>query len=327
MKRKKIKSARPAPRQASERRQWPLSQLGEFGLIDEIKKELPKNSTAPLGIGDDAAIVRLGAGKDTLFTTDMLIEDRHFKRPDASPYEIGWKALAVNISDIAAMGGWPTHAVVSLALPRDLTLGFVQEMYRGMRAVAKQFGVQIVGGDTNQGQKLVVSVALLGQVRRGHAALRSGAKPGDVIFVTDFLGASYASKKHLTFTPRVKEARYLLEQFKVHAMMDLSDGLASDIHRLTAASGVGALIAYEAVPVAFTASVEAALTEGEDFELLFTLSPKEAARLTLRPTDPKLATFHPVGKITHKKNGVKLVRANGSVQVLNEKGFDHFKKN
>ena len=219
-----------------------MAAVGEFGLIEMILRSVGKTRSVRVGIGNDAAVLFFNRHKDLLFTTDMLIEGRHFLRPAATAFEIGWKAMAVNISDIAAMGGRPTAAVVSAGLPKDLTVGAVRGIYRGLEAISENFKVNVVGGDTNRSEKIVLSVALLGEVARGRAICRSGAKVGDVIFVSGSLGGSYASKKHLRFMPRVAEAAYLTRRFKVHAMMDLSDGLASDIHSLADASRVGALL-------------------------------------------------------------------------------------
>ncbi len=301
--------------------------MGEFGFIREIQKRVHRDNVVESGIGDDAAVLKIGSKKYLLFTTDMLVEDCHFRLSDATAFQIGWKAMAVNVSDIAAMGGLPTTAVVALALPGDLDWFFLKELYRGMEAVARRFHVSVVGGDTNRSDKIVISVALLGEVSRHCVVKRSGARPGDVIFVTDFLGGSYASKKHLTFLPRIKEARFLVKHFKVSAMMDLSDGLGSDIFRLTDQSGVGAFLSKEAIPISKNASsVEQALNEGEDFELLFTLPPKEASRLSIMRIGETMAPFHPVGKIVQKKQGVRLLGADGFNQPLKDKGYDHFRK-
>jgi thiamine-monophosphate kinase len=302
-----------------------LGDLGEFGFIGELKKKLPSGKGVVRGIGDDTAVIRSSKGKDTLFTTDMLVEDHHFRLGEASGFEVGWKALAVNISDIAAMGGVPTFAVVSVGFPQALSAQFARDVYEGLARCAKTFGVTIVGGDTNASEKIVIAVSLLGEVEKGRAVLRSGAKKGDVIFVSGFLGGSYASKRHLSFTPRLREARYLCQKFKVNAMIDLSDGLSSDIRRLAEESGVGALLSKENIPISRDANgLKAALCEGEDFELLFTMSPKEAARLTLAAKDGKLAPFHPVGRIVDKKEGVCLVRDDRAREPLPAEGFDHY---
>jgi thiamine-monophosphate kinase len=301
--------------------------MNEISFIDYLKKKVPTAKHVLAGIGDDAAVLQTRHGDKLLLTTDMLIEDQHFKCSKATGFEIGWKAMAVNISDIAAMGGLPTHAVVSVGLPKTLSVDFVKEIYKGLQAVSKRFHVSLVGGDTNASKKIVISVALLGRVGKKQLVKRAGARIGDVIFVTGFLGGSYNSKKHLNFTPRIAESQYLVNHFKIHAMMDISDGLASDIFRLAQASGVGAILSKEAIPVSESArDADQALTEGEDFELLFTLSPKEAARLTLSEPSKKMAPFHPIGKIISRKQGVRLARANQESCILQEKGYDHFRE-
>src|SRR3989344_95186 len=175
------------------RKKISLKDLGEFGFIRKIRKRVRRDKAVETGIGDDAAVLKVDAKKRLLFTTDMLIEGRHFKLSDATAFEIGWKAMAVNLSDIAAMGGRPTHAVVALGLPGDLDWVFLKELYRGMEAVARRFHVTLVGGDTNRSDKIIISVALLGAVSPRCAVKRNGARIGEVIFVTGFLGGSYAS--------------------------------------------------------------------------------------------------------------------------------------
>lgn len=306
-----------------------LQSLGEFGLIELFRKRpIKKHPAVLLGIGDDAAVLKGDKEGDLLFTTDLLIEGKHFHLGEATPFEIGRKAIAVNLSDIAAMGGRPLCAVAAVGLPAALKLPFVLELYRGIERTAQKFGACLVGGDTNQSDRLVISVAMLGRTfGRGKAVRRSGAKKGDVLFVTGELGGSYRSKKHLCFIPRLKEAEYLVKHFRVSAMMDLSDGLGSDLWRLTGESRVGAFISKEAVPVSRHArSFSGALRDGEDFELLFSLPPQEAARLAAAKIPKEMAVFRPIGKIVDKRFGVKLVRVEGRWEILPETGFDHFKR-
>ena len=304
-----------------------LKDVGEFGFIEELRRRTRTSRSVLLGIGDDAAVLKLPGGRELLFTTDMILEDRHFCLSRATAYQIGWKAMAVNLSDIAAMGGIPTHAVVAVGLPAGMTMRFARDLYRGLSAAAGRFKVNIVGGDTNRSDKIVVSVALLGAVEKGRAVKRSGAKTGDFIFVSGALGGSYDSGKHLNFIPRIVEARFIHTNFRIHAMMDISDGLSSDIHRLCQASGVGALLRENAIPVSSPAvGVERALTDGEDFELLFTLGPGEAARLCrYQGRNKRNGFFYPVGNIVKKKCGINLLRNDGRRVLLSAKGFDHFK--
>ncbi|MDO8675811.1 MAG: thiamine-phosphate kinase [Candidatus Omnitrophota bacterium] len=274
-----------------------VSDLGEFGLIEKIRKYAPMTSSVVKGIGDDTAVLRHTKDKYLLFTTDMLVEGTHFKRRMGGA-AIGHKALACSISDIAAMGGVPAHAVVSLGLGPRTPLRFVEEMYKAMAALAKRFGVSIVGGDTVRSDKIVINVALLGEVEKKHLVTRSGARPGDWIFVTGTLGRSLATGKHLNFTPRLKEARFLVKNFKPSAMIDISDGLAGDLNHILKASRVGARLWDNAVPLTGGATLAQALTDGEDFELLFTLKESQAMRLLKWQNKRRSWFFYPIGEIT-----------------------------
>ena len=274
-----------------------ISQLGEFGLINTLKAYAPIAKSVIKGIGDDAAVLPFIKDKYLLLTTDMLAEDTHFTRR-MPPQSIGRKALACNISDIAAMGGLPTFAVISIGLPKNLPLRFIQDMYKGIQSVAKDFNVSIVGGDTIKTDKIVINIALLGQVEKKHLIMRDGARPGDWIFVTGSLGGSLKSGRHLDFLPRVPQARFLVENFKPHAMMDISDGLSGDLNHILKASKVGARLDYNAIPKHKGVSLSQALNDGEDFELLFTLSQKKTQSLMDWQAERKLFYFYPIGAIT-----------------------------
>lgn len=303
-----------------------MRRVGEFGLIERLRAKTKTAAPVVVGIGDDAAVLRVRPGWDQLLTTDMLVEGRHFRLKDATLEEIGWKAMAVNLSDIAAMGGLPKAAVVAVGLPKRFSVRQAESLFRGLSKAARRFGTGIAGGDTNASNKLVIAVTLLGEVERGRAVLRSGARVGDEVWVTGRLGGSLASRHHLRFTPRVREARWLIENFKVHAMMDLSDGLASDLRRMAQESGVGFRIDGQAVPRAVypksPVSLKAALSDGEDFELLFTMPARESQKLR-RSRRPVLMT--PIGTVTHRGRGIRLAFA-GKERPLEEKGYDHFKK-
>ena len=268
----------------------------ELDWIETARKLCAKKSTfVKQGIGDDAAVLRWTSKKDLLITADMILEGRHFRDED-NAFAIGWKAMAVNLSDIAAMGGLPTSAVVSLGVPPRAKTGRLKEIYRGILSSAACFGVCVVGGDTNASKSWVIGLTLLGEVERGKALLRSGAKPGDRIFVSGALGGSYRSGKHLSFTPRIREARYLARAFRVSAMMDLSDGLSSDIRRICEESGVGAVLDSRLIPRSSrSVSLEGALSDGEDFELLFTVPPRDAARLIDRFGDQGIVACIEIG--------------------------------
>ena len=272
-----------------------IRDLGEFGLIRQLAKNIPR-------AGDDCAVLPGGL----LFTCDPVIEGVHFL-PTTPARQVGWKAMARNLSDIAAMGGQPRYAVISLGLRPATPVRWVRELYAGLHAAAKKFGCEIVGGDTAhvRSEQFVV-VTLLGHADQ--PVRRSGAKPGDAVFVTGKLGGSFRSGKHLTFTPRIREARCLTQHFRIHAMMDISDGLASDLQRLVESSGVGFDICSRQVPC--NGTLRAALTDGEDFELLFTVNPRAAGKLRKK--------FYEIGRVTTKP----VVLLDG--QPLTEKGYDHF---
>ena len=291
-----------------------LKDIGEFGLIKRIAKaEKISDKDVIAGIGDDAAVLKYKKNLYLLLTTDILIEDVHFNQK-ATPFQIGWKALAVNISDIAAMGGIPRYALVSLGLRKEIPIKFVDEIYQGIRTLAKKFDVQILGGDTVSSSKIVINIALTGEVEKSCLTLRKGAKIGDKIYVTRRLGGSITGK-HLSFIPRVKEARYLVKNAHPTAMIDISDGLISDLKRICEASNVGARIEQEKVPVSKEAnSLENALTAGEDFELLFTVSEKYN-----HPVYP----ITQIGEITKKE--IILLDKDKKIVHLKETGFDHFK--
>ena len=262
--------------------------MNEFELIARLTRALPTNETVVAGAGDDCAVLDLGVpDKLVLFKTDAVVEGIHFTSA-TPPEKIGRKALARCLSDIAAMAGTPTAALVTVALPRDYDPEFVVRIYDGLNALATRFKVAIAGGETttNPGG-ILISIALLGLVERGKQITRGGAKAGDAIFVTGELGGSLAGK-HLDFEPRLAEARWLADHFHLHAMLDVSDGLAGDLRHILKAGQVGAEILKSALPVSRAARLQsrgrqpaalAALTDGEDFELLFTVASKDAVRL------------------------------------------------
>lgn len=239
-----------------------------------------------VGPGDDCAVLR-PATAPLLVKTDMLLENSHFILEQAGPRRVGRKALAVNVSDIAAMGGRPVAAVVSVGLPRHGAEHLAESLYLGMRELADMFDIAIVGGDTNSWEGgLVVSVALLGDAGPQGAILRSGARPGDWVFVTGPLGGSILGK-HLDFTPRVREALQLQEHACIHAMLDISDGLAMDVQHICEESGCGAVLVAEQIPISSAAQqmgdaktpLDHALGDGEDFELAFTVAPEDGRSL------------------------------------------------
>jgi thiamine-monophosphate kinase len=302
-----------------------ISQLGEFGLIEALKKFAPLSKTVIKGIGDDAAVLPFSKSEYQLLTTDMLAEGTHFTRR-MPPQSIGHKALACNISDIAAMGGYPTFAVVSIGIPKNLPVSFIKEVYKGMQLVAKNFNVSIVGGDTIKIDKIVINVALLGLVEKKNLITRDGAKSGDWIFVTGPLGGSFKSGRHLNFSPRLPQARFLVENYSPSAMMDISDGLSGDLNHMLKASHVGARLDHASIPRHKGVSLSQAFNDGEDFELLFTLSSAKAHLLMdwqkrnmsspnvfVGNSNKNLFYFYPIGTITPNAK-----------EKINSKSFTHF---
>ncbi len=296
-----------------------LRQIGEFGLIERIAKKIKCDKSVICGVGDDAAVLSYTRDKYLLFTTDMLIEGVHFRRKDVSFAQIGRKALAVNISDIAAMGGIPKYAVVSAGFPKNISLRAVDEIMRGAHTLAEEFGINIVGGDTVRAKSIVLCISLMGEVKKRNLTLRSGAKAGDLIFVSGNLGGSRRLKQ-FNFIPRLKEAQRIVERFRPTALMDISDGLASDLQRITGQSKVGAVIFEELIPLSRGASLRQALYEGEDFELLFTMSLDSARKLYKKDKFPITC----IGKIVERKRGLAIIDKKAKVHSLRQKGFRHF---
>jgi thiamine-monophosphate kinase len=309
--------------------------MNEFELISRLTRSLPTNKSVVAGAGDDCAVLDFGLpDRLLLFKTDAIVEGVHFT-PDTPPEKIGRKALARCLSDIAAMGGAPDSALVTLALPREFDPVFVEKIYAGMGELARRYETAIVGGETTTNpERTLISVALLGHAPRGRCVLRSGALPGDAIFVTGELGGS-RSGWHLDFEPRLAEAQWLTAHFSLHAMLDVSDGLAGDLPHVLRASGVGAELLASAIPIsraARTASkaegpakppLLAALTDGEDFELLFTVAGKDAAPLLdqWKKQFPGLK-LSCIGKVTAGE-GIA-IRDKQGLRPLAAHGYEHF---
>ena len=309
--------------------------MNELELIAKLTHALPVNQSVVTGAGDDCAVLDLGVPDQLiLFKTDAVVEGFHFTR-ETPPEKIGRKALARGLSDIAAMAGTPVAALVTIALPGKCDAGFVGKIYDGMNALAREQTVAMVGGETTTNpERILISISLVGTIPRGRQILRSGAKAGDAIFVTGELGGSLV-EKHLDFEPRLAEARWLAEHFHLHAMIDLSDGLAGDLPHILKASGVGAEIMKSAVPVSRAAKLRArqgtdakpafaaALTDGEDFELLFTVASQDAVKLLdawkLQFPGLKLSC---IGKIV-AGGGISIRDKHGS-NPFNAPGYAHF---
>lgn len=248
-----------------------LADIGEDSLIHRLVNGLPQDKSVITGPGDDCAVVTaMGEGRHLLLKADAVVEGVHFLR-EAAPQLIGRKALARAVSDIGAMGGVPKHALVTLVLPTDLDVAYVEGLYQGMSDLAHEFGISIVGGETTRGGQIVISVALTGEAEAGGCVLRSTACAGDAIMVTGRLGGSILGH-HFTFQPRVKLAQWLVRNHRPHSMMDLSDGLAKDLPRLAAVSGVSFVVEPGALPCTPGCTTTQAWGDGEDYELLFTIA-------------------------------------------------------
>jgi len=318
------------------RRTGSVAAMNEFELIARLRPLLTGNASVVVGAGDDCAVLAgPGPGRELLFKTDIVVEGIHFTA-ETDPGRIGRKALARVLSDIAAMGATPTAAVITLGLPDGFDPARIESIYAGMANLARQHDVALVGGETTRSPgTFFINVALVGWVETGRALLRSGARVGDALFVSGELGGSLAGH-HLDFEPRLEEGRWLAANVPVHAMMDLSDGLAGDLPHLLAASGVpGAELHRNALPIRRAArlqaregdsakpAVAAALTDGEDFELLLAVAPGDAVALLdgwkARFTEVRLSC---IGRITDRP-GVFLRDERGLTPITGG-GYRHF---
>lgn len=331
-----------------------LDEIGEFGLIERIKgRKAAHDQDVIIGIGDDCAILRRGLVLEVL-TTDCLVKGTHYQDEWLTMKDVGWKALAVNVSDIAAVGGTPKHALVTLFLPDELTTGDIDDLYDGLDECGNAFAVSIVGGDIVKIQgPFAISITLSGTCERDEVVLRSGARPDDIIVVTGSLGEAALGlrclrdqvlcvdggslcdcvRKFQRPTPRFKESRAIVEALRPSSMIDVSDGLLSDMRHLLEASKVGAVLEADAIPVSpgvqefFGGEEEEALSwaisGGEEYELLFTMASRFEGKLA--ELSEKLGTkLTRIGKITSKSYGVKLAGPGGE-KDLRQGGFDHFK--
>jgi len=259
-----------------------LRDVGEDRLLEQLLTKLRSHRQVVLGAGDDCALVESGK-RDVLdvLKTDCLVEGIHFTK-DTRAELVGWKAMARPVSDFAAMSAVPQFALVTLIVPSQCEVVWVQRLYRGIEKAARAFDVSVVGGETsNIKGPAVISVSVIGMVEKTRWVGRSGGKPGDKLFVTGRLGGSLRGH-HLKFVPRLVESRWLTKNFRVHAMMDLSDGLGADLPRLARAGGVGFEIDESALPINRGSTIAQAISDGEDYELLFAISPKDSQSLPSR---------------------------------------------
>ena len=318
--------------------------LGEFELIDWIRKQAPSSYPLVRGIGDDCAVEEVEAGYQLLTSTDLLIEDIHFKRAWTTMYDLGRKAAAVNLSDIAAMGGIPRTLYLAIGRPHGISTGDIKDLIRGFLKEAGDCRTQLAGGDTcASGGPLLIAVTAHGHVRQGHALYRGGACIGDAVYVSGTLGDSALALQQLqqgglpeglpaerfhTPTARVALAEKLAGERLVTAMLDVSDGMLADLHHILNASAVGADVELREIPLSTAfrqardrgqASIDLALTGGEDYELLFT-----SARWDLATREDFQPRVTRIGTITACR-GVRLLQDNGEQYYCQRAGFDHFR--
>ena len=328
-----------------------IRDIGEFGLIQRIRRWMATSGSDLIkGIGDDAAVMEMG-DKALLATTDILIEGIHFRRSWIDAYSLGKKAILVNLSDIAAMGGTPKYFLVSLGLPKSLPTSYVSQLYRGLKEGAKSSRTDLVGGDTSLSPKIILNIALLGEGRKQNLLFRSGARVGNDLWVSGTLGdsglglrmlrkkrARGISKKlierHLSPTPRLQLGQALANHHLATAMIDVSDGLLIDTSHLLAESGVGVLIFEDKIPLSreYQRFVHLysrdpyrfALTGGEDYELLFTAPPQNRDRISSLSHSLKLPLTC-IGEILPKKRRLLVAKKDGKGHSPSCLGFDHFR--
>jgi thiamine-monophosphate kinase len=297
-----------------------LSRVGEDALIASLLRELPGSRKF---IGDDCAVVEFTGAKNLLvLKTDCVVEKIHFE-PRTNPELVGWKAMMRSLSDFAAISAVPQFALITLIVPAARSTSWVKKLYRGLKRAASRFGVSIVGGETSATRgPVTISVSVAGFVEKNRWVSRRGGRKGDDLFVTGRLGGSLRGK-HLQFVPRIKESRWLTKNFRVHAMMDLSDGLGADLPRLAKASKLGFKIDKNALPLAPGATITNAVSDGEDYELLFASSPRDRARLerAWRKRFPKLPLTR-IGSLTQPLNSASPART--STSQLLRRGYVHF---
>jgi thiamine-monophosphate kinase len=333
-----------------------LKDIGEFGFIDKIKKGcLIRTDGVVQAIGDDAAAFKLEEGRINLVTTDLLVERVHFLRQATTGFNLGYKALAVNLSDIAAMGGKAREAFISIAIPADCDLDFLEDLYQGMRHLAVQHEVNLLGGDTTRSKTdLIINVAVAGSVKARQMLTRRAARPGDRIFSTGYLGDSRAGlhmilnhiepvtdddrtlfDAHILPYPYLAEGAFLAARKGSHAGIDVSDGLSSDLGHILTASKVGARLWRERIPVSTALAkfcrrfsfdaVEYALAGGEDYTLVVTIATDQAEAVRKSYEKRFGRPLLEIGEITDKQQ-MELVDSAGRARSIAADGWDHFKK-
>ncbi|HET9915812.1 MAG TPA: thiamine-phosphate kinase [Candidatus Binatia bacterium] len=326
-----------------------LSRLGEFGLIERIRRKVAVGRGVRLGIGDDAAWVDHPQGS-SLVTADLLIEGIHFDLRWTSLADLGYKSVAVNLSDIAAMGGTPAYVMLSLGIPVNFDSSKIDALYRGINSQAKKYGISIVGGDTNTADSLIISVCLIGHPPK-KPIYRSGAHAGDDIYVTGTLGdaalglsllrlkrqpqsraVAQLLKRHHRPTPRLAAGALLAKRNLASAMIDISDGLIQDLGHICQASGIGANIRQDTLPLssayralAGKTGMQHALSGGEDYELLFCAAPRQRKRIATLSKQAGVPITR-IGVCVPPADGIKVFDTADAEIVVKAQGHDHFKK-
>lgn len=314
-----------------------LNELGEFGLIGKIKELFSAISLHGCrGIGDDCAVIPTGAGESLTVTTDMLVEEIHFLRSATDPYRLGRKSLAVNLSDVAAMGATPFASFLSIALPRDVSAEWAEQFMEGYRSLSAEFGVALLGGDTTSApEHIAINVVAVGRADERKIKYRSTAKAGDIIYVTGYLGDSAQglidicngagdsafARVHLDPAPCVHEGIWLGQQPEVHAMMDLSDGLASDLRHILKASGVSAEVLLDKIPT--KVDVKLAVGGGEDYQLLLTVAANSALEIAAAFAARFGKPLYEIGKIEAGAPDITWI-GEKAAEIANCRGFSHF---
>jgi thiamine-monophosphate kinase len=318
--------------------------IGEEDVVRQIRRAFSQSATGSLavGMGDDAAVSKPPPGMETVLTTDWFLEGKHFLRDKHPADAVGWKCLARAVSDIAAMGAKPRCFLLSLALPRELTGQWLEEFLAGLKRASRAFECELAGGDTTQEEEILINVTVMGEVAAGRAVLRSRARPGDLIYVSGVLGAAEFGwrslresrgvgrakgrtlLRHLYPEPRLALGQWLARERLASSMMDLSDGLSTDLGRLCAASGVGAVIRAVDLPGKGTgeARIALALDGGEDYELLFTVAKKNSKFI---PGRFRGVPLYLIGEVQKEKK-IMLTWENGERRKLQAGGWDPFRE-
>jgi len=338
-----------------------LKEIGEFGLISWIRGKMPlRDPNIAAGIGDDAAVMKPPKRSICLVTTDILIEDIHFRLDYTDPLRLGKKALSINLSDIAAMGGTPQYFLLSMGLPPHLPFRWVEEFFDGIQQVAERYNLSLIGGDTSLARKLTINITLIGRGKAGEVIYRKGARAGDQIMVTGTLGNAALGlqilkshkgdpsiswngdsdlaeliEKHLSPTPRIAEGQLIAKNHLASAMIDISDGLMADLGHILEETRAGAKISISRLPFSeayrrkssqyASNDIDLAISGGEDYELLLTTPRKKGEKL-LRLFNQRGLQITPIGEIVDARYGLRFFLDDGKEYRPRKRGYNHFKK-